>query len=303
MLLTMLICIFTLSCDFKVKDGEMMELESLGSFFKATREIRGYSLRDIETDYLDNSQLSRFENDKAMLSSDRLMLAIAGLNMTPTEFFSRKSGFEQTKLHLFSKKISHYTMTRDFEGLKSLIKAKARKKEDRIFNILVKCSLVDVPEVEVPITVSDRKFVEGYLLSIEQWTIFEVSIFGMCLDAFDEVEVYELSLELLKRNEFSQLITYHTEVVKKTIQNVYVHLICKGWYVRAERIAEELEKLLTDWDMEEKILFYIFRKFAKFRQEKNLELLKEIQDDIQILKRFGVAGVATRIEMIIENYQ
>ncbi|GHU38750.1 hypothetical protein FACS1894192_11110 [Bacilli bacterium] len=100
----------------------------------------------------------------------------------------------------------------------------------------------------------------------------------------------------------SAIIAFNSEIVKKTAINLYVYLISKGWYRRAEKIEEELDKFLTEWDMEEKISLHIFKKFAKYKKEKSPELLEEIQDEIEMLKKLGVTGIANRFAMDIERY-
>ena len=69
-----------------------------------------------------------------------------------------------------------------------------------------------------------------------------------------------------------------------------------------ERIEKEINKLLTEWDIEEKISLHIFKKFAQYKKEKNSELLKEVQSDIDMLKKLGATGMANRFAMEIEKY-
>ncbi|MDN6071267.1 MAG: helix-turn-helix domain-containing protein [Lactococcus plantarum] len=66
-----------------------VETLEIGVYYKRVRKERGYTLADVakSSDYLDKSQLSRFESGENMLSADRFLAAINGLNMTVTEFF------------------------------------------------------------------------------------------------------------------------------------------------------------------------------------------------------------------------
>lgn len=274
----------------------------IGMYYKQVREERGYTLADVamSSDYLDKSQLSRFESGQSMLSADRFLTAINGLNMTVTEFFALRS-VEPSHYGIFSKKIMSYVMVGDITGLKGLIKPKARMKMDKIFNILVKSAILDISRENL-VTSSEKKFLETYLLTIPYWTFFDVNIFGMCLEILDEKEVYDLGQDMLVSHELTQIIAFNSEIVKKTGVNLYVYLISKGWYRRAENIEKELDKLLTEWDMEEKISIHIFKKFAQYKEEKNPELFKAVQDDIYKLKKLGAVGIANRFAMEIEKY-
>src|SRR5574339_591205 len=114
----------------------MSETQELGNYYKQVRNERGYTLSDvaISSDYLDKSQLSRFESGESMLSADRFLAAIDGLNMTVNEFVALRSS-EPSQYRVFSEKIMAYVMVGDIGGLKDLIKPKARMKMDKIFNI------------------------------------------------------------------------------------------------------------------------------------------------------------------------
>lgn len=279
-----------------------VEMLEIGAYYKQVREERGYTLADVAMSsvYLDKSQLSRFESGESMLSADRFLAAIHGLNMTVTEFIALMST-EPSQYHVFSKKMMAYVMVGDIAGLKGLLKPKTKRKMDKIFNILVKSAILDLSRENL-VTNAEKQFLESYFFNIPYWTFFDVNIFGMCLEILDEKEVYDVGQDMLKSHELSQIIAFNGEIVKKTAVNLYVYLICKGWFRRAENIGKELDKLLTEWDMEEKISIHIFKKFATYKKEKRPELLKEVQGDIQTLKKLGAVGMANRLAMDIEKY-
>ncbi len=277
-----------------------IELE-LGAFYKETREKLGYSQRDAESAYCDHSLISRFENGETVLRADKLLMAINGLDLTPTEFFVWHGEYLPNRLQIFNKKMSAYAINEDVDGLKTLLKTRAIRNEDKIFNILVKCAIFDLSD-EMLIIKSERKFIEKHYNNVKQWTIYEMSVFAHCLEAIDDAEVYDIGQDILKSDEFSKIIDSNATLAKKTLVNLYVHLICHGSYRYAEKLKQGINDLLTEWDMSEKIILHIFEKFSLYRQEKSPELLAEIQDDLQILNRFGATGMAKRMTLFIKKY-
>ena len=129
-----------------------------------------------------------------------------------------------------------------------------------------------------------------------------MSVFAHCLEVLDVGEAYDIGQDILKSDEFSKIIASNAALAKKTLVNLYVHLICHGSYRYAEKLKRGIDNFLTEWDMSEKIILHIFEKFSLYRQEKNPELLSEIQDDIQILNRFGATGMAKRMTLFIEKF-
>ena len=277
-----------------------IELE-LGAFYKETREKLGYSQRDAESAYCDHSLISRFENGETVLRADKLLMAINGLDLTPTEFFVWHGNYLPNRLQIFNKKISRYVINEDIEGLKTLLKPRAVRNEDKIFNVVAKCAIFDLSD-EMLITKSERKFIEKHFNDVKKWTIYEMGIFAHCLEVLDDAEAYDIGQDILKSDEFSKIISSNAALAKQTLVNLYVNLVCHGSYRYAEKLKRSMADYLTEWDMSERIILHIFEKFSLYRQEKSPELLAEIQNDIQILNRFGITGVARRMTLFIKKY-
>ena len=187
----------------------MLNLKDLGAHYRKVRESRGYSMGDVTSNHLNKSQVSRFENGTQMLLLDGFMHAINGLNMTASEFFLTIGNFEGGNLHRFGEKLQSYIVTQDIEGLKSLILPKPRTKEKKIFNILAKCAIKDLSGKNL-LTDEECLFIDKHLTDIEEWTVFDVNIFAMVLETLDINLVYQLGLDLLKKDKFyKSYLTMH----------------------------------------------------------------------------------------------
>ena len=164
---------------------------------------------DVTSNHLNKSQVSRFENGTQMLLLDGFMHAIKGLNMTASEFFLTIGNFEGGNLHRFGEKLQSYIVTQDIEGLKSLILPKPRTKEKKIFNILAKCAIKDLSGKNL-LTDEECLFIDKHLTDIEEWTVFDVNAFAMVLETLDINLVYQLGLDLLKKDKFyKSYLTMH----------------------------------------------------------------------------------------------
>ncbi|GFH43044.1 transcriptional regulator [Lactococcus hodotermopsidis] len=280
----------------------MSELQDLGTFYREKRVSRGYSLNDIESDYLDKGQVSRFENGLAMLSAEALVYAIEGINMTPSEFFTSKGNYDTGILRKFGNEFQSYMFNCDAEGLRSMIIASPRRTDKKLFNVIVKCAIRDIT-TENLLTSKDTEFIDKYLTNIENWTIFEVNIFSLCLEALDIDLARDLGKEMIKRDKLYKVLAYNAFMVKEALINLYCHMILHGKYYYAEEFEKELEKLLTPLDVKEKIFFHIFKKIGQYRQEGKAEALAEIKKDIEFLKAFDLQVLADRVEMLMTNYE
>lgn len=279
-----------------------MNFRELGALYKKVRQSRGYSISDVTSDYLNKSKISKFENGNSMLLLDGFMHAVAGLNMTMSEFFLAVGNFEAGNLHKFGEKLKDHIDIHDIDGLKTMIVLNPRTKEKKIFNVLVKCAIRELSGQDL-LTDEECQFIDKHLTDIEDWTIFDVNIFGMCLEALNTELVYQLGLQLAEKDNFYKDLPYNAQVVKKTVVNLYVHMILHGRFAYADIFEKNLELLLRVSDTEERIVVHIFKKVSKYRQGKAPNLLAEIDRDIQALKDFGAQGLAKRIEIFLINYE
>lgn len=76
----------------------MNKNEKIGELYKELRLARGLKLKDIATKKLTVSQLSKFERGQSMLSADRFLLAISGLNMNFVEFAHAMDDYQPNRL-------------------------------------------------------------------------------------------------------------------------------------------------------------------------------------------------------------
>lgn len=63
---------------------------------------------------------------------------------------------------------------------------------------------------------------------------------------------YDIGQDILKSDEYSKIITANAETVKKTLLNLYVHLVCHSSYRYADKLKESINQFITEWDIEEK---------------------------------------------------
>ncbi len=74
----------------------MIEKMELGEFYKELRLARKLKQSDVACDGLTASQLSKFELGQSMLSADKLILAIQGINVTFDEFGHKLNNYQES---------------------------------------------------------------------------------------------------------------------------------------------------------------------------------------------------------------
>jgi len=83
----------------------MIEKQELGEFYKELRLARKLKQSDVACAGLTVSQLSKFELGQSMLSADKLILAIQGINVTFDEFGHKLNNYQESPHMKFGRRV------------------------------------------------------------------------------------------------------------------------------------------------------------------------------------------------------
>ena len=157
------------------------ESMDLGELFRELRIARGLKLKDVASDKLSVSQLSKFENGQTMLSSDKLLVAISGIHMNFSEFGYALNNYQEPEFFKLGEKIAALHSKQDIDGLKKLLVTYKGYESFDVYNrlnlLVIKVAIHSLDNGSL-ITDEDKKFLTNYLYEIEAWTEYELYIFG-----------------------------------------------------------------------------------------------------------------------------
>ena len=98
----------------------MIERMELGEFYKELRLARKLKQSDVACAGLTASQLSKFELGQSMLSADKLILAIQGINMNFDEFGHKLNNYQESLHMQIGRKVVDRFAHQDIAGLEQL---------------------------------------------------------------------------------------------------------------------------------------------------------------------------------------
>lgn len=172
-----------------------MKLEKsmqLGELYRELRIARGLKLKDVARENLSVSQLSHFENGQSMLAADKLLIAISGIHMTFSEFGHAINNYQEPKLyHLVNEATKLYNM-QDIEGLRNLLESDKEYEVSDVYNrlaaLIIKTYIYTLDPSYV-ITDEEKSFLTSYLYEIEEWTEYELFVFGNTMPILSESDL------------------------------------------------------------------------------------------------------------------
>ncbi|AND80137.1 Rgg/GadR/MutR family transcriptional regulator [Streptococcus pantholopis] len=225
---------------------------ALGELYKELRMARGLRLKDIAQDNLSMPQLSRFENGQTMLAADKLLLAISAIHMSFAEFGHAVNNYETTDFFRMGSRIMNLHQTQDIEGLKQLLQDYKDYETYDVYNrlnlLVIKDSIHSLDN-SYTIEKEEEEFLTQYLYSIEEWTEYELYIFGNTMTFLSDEDLIFLAKAFVERDKFYKSIPSHDNTAKLTLLNLIAELIERKAFYYVSYFTNILEGLVTYQDM------------------------------------------------------
>ena len=262
-----------------------MASKDLGEQYKELRLGRKVKQKDVANEFLSTSQLSKFESGQSMLSADKMIRAIDGIHMTFAEFGHALNDYQPTEQQKLSDKILSLASQRDREGLLTLLEKYQSSNTvfDRL-NVLVIKNAIHQMDTSYPLSPEDSEFLTEYLYSIENWTSYELYLFGNTLPFLSDLDLLFLSKELVARSNLYLKLKNYRSALKGTYLNIISELLERKQVRHLDFFISELKNLLDIFDTFETIVLRFMELVYKsviegsIKKEKLETYLQQVSD-------------------------
>ncbi len=283
--------------------GKSLEL---GELYKELRIARGLKLKDIARNNLSVSQLSKFENGQSMLAADKLLLAIDGINMSFSEFGYAMNQYQESTFFKTGKKIVQLQAQKDLAGLKKILVDYDDSESPSVYNrlnkLVIKAAIQGL-DPEYIITNDEIEFLTTYLYGIEEWTEYELYIFGNTMIVLSDSDLIFLGKAFVNRDKLYCVLPSHKKNAEIVHLNLILILIERKKFYHANFFIESIERLLTYQDMFA-IVFLNFLKQTMAYLKGEGTNLTSIEEYINMVAKLGNPTLAvflkTNLEQIIK---
>ena len=283
--------------------GKSLEL---GELYKELRIARGLKLKDIARNNLSVSQLSKFENGQSMLAADKLLLAIDGINMSFSEFGYAMNQYQESTFFKTGKKIVQLQAQKDLAGLKKILVDYDDSESPSVYNrlnkLVIKAAIQGL-DPEYIITNDEIEFLTTYLYGMEEWTEYELSMFGNTMIVLSDSDLIFLGKAFVNRDKLYCVLPSHKKNAEIVHLNLILILIERKKFYHANFFIESIERLLTYQDMFA-IVFLNFLKQTMAYLKGEGTNLTSIEEYINMVAKLGNPTLAvflkTNLEQIIK---
>lgn len=147
----------------------------------------------------------------------------------------------------------------------------------------------------------DLDKVADYLFKTEEWTMYELILFGNLYSFYDVDYVTRIGREVMEREEFYQEISRHKRLVLILALNCYQHCLEHSSFYNANYFEAYTEKIIDkDIKLYERNVFHYLKGFALYQKGQCKEGCKQMQEAIHI---FDVLGLPEQVAYYQEHYE
>lgn len=270
----------------------MIERMELGEFYKELRLARKLKQSDVACAGLTASQLSKFELGQSMLSADKLILAIQGINMNFDEFGHKLNNYQESLHMQIGRKVVDRFAHQDIAGLEQLLEEVEQEQMAETYRrlnaIVIKNALHSLNK-NYPLVKEDSEFLTIYL-------------FCNTMPFLSNQDLIFLSTALIEKSrEFKELV-HNRLYMKSGFLNIISELMERKLFSYIPIFEAELESMLRPYDVFEKVLWQFLKKMKIFLQTKGSNQ-KEIERFIQSLQVLENPQLLALFELRLKQYK
>lgn len=280
------------------------ESMDLGELFRELRIARGLKLKDVASDKLSVSQLSKFENGQTMLSSDKLLVAISGIHMNFSEFGYALNNYQEPEFFKLGEKIVALHSKQDIDGLKKLLVTYKGYESFDVYNrlnlLVIKVAIHSLDNGSL-ITDEDKKFLTNYLYEIEAWTEYELYIFGNTMSILSDSDLIFLGKAFEERSKLYSSLTSHKKSAEIAFLNLILILIERKEIYYVRYFISKLEEILNYQDMFAITCLHVLKQVSDYLNG-DVKSIEKIDNDINMIEKLGNPIAASFLRINLQQF-
>lgn len=280
------------------------ESMDLGELFRELRIARGLKLKDVASDKLSVSQLSKFENGQTMLSSDKLLVAISGIHMNFSEFGYALNNYQEPEFFKLGEKIAALHSKQDIDGLKKLLVTYKGYESFDVYNrlnlLVIKVAIHSLDNGSL-ITDEDKKFLTNYLYEIEAWTEYELYIFGNTMSILSDSDLIFLGKAFEERSKLYSSLTSHKKSAEIAFLNLILILIERKEIYYVRYFMSKLEEILNYQDMFAITCLHVLKQVSDYLNG-DVKSIEKIDNDINMIEKLGNPIAASFLRINLQQF-
>ncbi|RFE01336.1 Rgg/GadR/MutR family transcriptional regulator [Streptococcus parauberis] len=275
----------------------------LGEFYKEMRLARKIKQKDVVKGKLSVSQLSKFETGQTMLSADKMLDVVEGINLTFAEFGFALRKYKPTNHQMLMSKLVTYSNSGNKEKLLQLLSQSDNSTliYDQLNRLIIK-NAIHIIDRSYPINSQEMQLLTTYLYDIENWTAYELHLFGNTMPFLSDTDLIFLGKELVERSKIYSALTDYRRLLKYTYLNLISEIIERKLTTHLSFFVKELQAILDIYDTFENILLNFLLLIFSYLIEKTIKR-GEVEKYIDNVSKLQLHSLSELLNQRLSQYE
>mgnify|MGYP004485718913 FL=1 len=281
-------------------------MENLGKVFREFRTSKNYSLKEAAGEACSTSQLSRFELGESDMAASRFFEILDNIHVTVENFIDKARNFHNHEHIAMMGKIIPLYYSNDIAGFQKIQEEqleKAKSSTNPLYfelNWILLQGLICQRDASYTMKQSDLKKVADYLFQTEEWTMYELILFGNLYSFYDVDYVTRLGREVMEREDFYKEIGRHRKLVLILALNCYQHCLEHISFENASYFESCAEKIIgKNINLYERNILHYLKGFDLYQKGQCKEGCSQMQEAMHI---FELLGLPEQVAYYQEHY-
>ena len=281
-------------------------MENLGKVFREFRISKNYSLKEAAGQACSTSQLSRFELGESDLAASRFFEILDNIHVTIENFMDKARNFQHHEHVSLMAQIIPLYYSNDIAGFQKLQREqleKAKSSTNPLYfelNWILLQGLICQRDASYSMKQSDLNKVADYLFQTDEWTMYELILFGNLYSFYDVDYVTRLGREVMEREDFYKEIGRHRKLVLILALNCYQHCLEHRSFENASYFESYVGKIIgNDIKLYERNIFHYLKGFSLYQKGQCKEGCKQMKEAMHI---FDLLGLPEQVAYYKEHY-
>ena len=264
-----------------------------GKVYHSLRLSKRLTLKEIASDDLSVSTISRFENEKSSLTIEKFYQALKAINITMSEFESyHEASYDSETFPMMRVKVVDAYRSGSITKLEVIKRNLAEgetfqeRQRNQLYRIVIDASIYTL-DSHYPVAQDDVDLLYQYLVGIKSWTSFEIWLMASSAMIFSEEQIRFFSEDFFGRFHLysTDELTFSRTLL--ALHNLINAALAKEVYDAAFHLLNSVEKVrLTEMHMEPK-LFLLYDQgwydAVTGKREKGLAQMRKVQEIIAFI--------------------
>lgn len=278
-----------------------------GEEFKKIRLEKQLTIAETASGIMSISLLSKFERGLCEITVSKFVNILERVNVTLSEFDMIVNNFEKSRMNKLLDSLKNAYSNKDYEKVEDIVNNELDlwKESQNIrhrYNYIMLSIVYDELTDRKTTSKSDIELLTDYLFSIEDWTHYELILYGNSVSGLKFGAMMLLSNELIRKTRYFQNNETHRKMIAHTLLNSAIVCLMENELEKSLKFQNDVRTLLsTDYYLYERNVLLYCKGVYLYKKGDTVKGQQKVETAIYIFKQLDIGNLAANFTEFFED--